>query len=240
MLRRLLSIFLLVLAGGVIHAQEIKRMAIQSNLLSLARPYMPAANIGVMVEKGMKFYTVEMDLGFHVYDRISMPSEMRLNGFTMENRYGVNPDLSGGIHWYFSDKKRSFHGLRANLGYFAFNHQQSICDDLVDRGSYCLCESFTDYTFTSAHIRFGLNYRLGLIRQFNEKHAIELSFDVGIFALLRLNSNLYNELNMCESIMVKDRIALDYLVDTYQNRMFNFDRYAQGFVRLNLVYRFSL
>ena len=239
------NIFRLALLMGLfvntLQAQEENRMAIQTNLLSLLRPSMPAANIGLTLEDGMKFYTIEMDVGFRVNGSIFMtPEEVKLNGFTSRHRFGVSPDITGGIHWYFNERKRSFHGLRANVGYFMFNHQQTICEDSENRNGVCVCESVRDNEFSTGHLRFGVHYRLGMIRPFESGNALELSLDFGLFGFLRQHLDRVEDHNMCSSVNVRDARAVNFLGDLFRNRMFNFERGGQGYMRLNLVYRFLL
>lgn len=226
---------------NTLQAQEENRMAIQTNLLSLLRPSMPAANIGLTLEDEMKFYTIEMDVGFRVNSSFTMtPEEVRLNGFTSNHRFGVSPDITGGIHWYFNERKRSFHGLRANVGYFMFNHEQTICEESESRNGVCVCQSVRDNEFSTAHLRVGIHYRLGVIRPFKSGNSLELSFDFGLFGFLRQNLDRVEDHNMCRSVSVRDPRATNFLGDLFRNRMFNFDRSGQGYMRMNLVYRFML
>ncbi|MCH8545783.1 MAG: hypothetical protein LAT54_03550 [Cryomorphaceae bacterium] len=241
MKRWLAATALLVFLSGYVYAQEERRMGVQTNFLSLLRPSMPAANIGLMVEDGMKFYTIEMDLGFRVNNNFFItPEEIRLNGFTSGHRFGVNPDFTGGVQWYVNERKRSYQGLRANVGYFVFNHQQTVCEQSENINGVCVCQSVADYEFSTNHWRFGLHYRFGMIRYMKNNDALELSFDVGVFAFLRQHLDRVGVHEMCSSVSVRNQRGVSYLGDLFRNRMFDFDRRAQGYMRMNLVYRFKL
>lgn len=54
---------ILLLAAGLSFAQDSTRIGVQSNLASLARPAIPSLNLGLMIEKGRRQYTIELDMG---------------------------------------------------------------------------------------------------------------------------------------------------------------------------------
>lgn len=233
---------ILLLAAGLSFAQDSTRIGVQSNLASLARPAIPSLNLGLMIEKGHRQYTIELDMGlFTPRSRGQSPEEQMMNGFTSQNRFTSSVDVTGGVHWFFNEGKTIYHGLRGNVGYFAYNHRQTLCTEAENKNGICVCNELENHHFNTSHLRFGAHYRIGFIAAINPQNEIEFSFDVGVFGFIRNNTNTMGEHQMCSFLDERTYEQFFPLVeDLFSNVMFDFERNVQPYVRLNLVYRFIL
>ncbi len=235
-------IFVLLISSIALHAQDEKRIGIQTNVMTLLRPVLPAFNVGVMIEDGKRQYTIETDVGLFLSTPFGPSNEeLRLNGFSSQYRDGFSADITGGVHWFINDNKTIYHGLRGNIGRYSFNHQQTLCVDAESVGGVCLCNELEDNRFSTSHWRFGIHYRLGFIFPLKNENELEFSFDVGVFAFLRNNTSALGQHEICSSISSRDPQPFFPLAfDLLDNVIFDFERDAQAYLRFNLVYRFML
>ena len=239
--RWLFNAVLFVFLAGAVYAQKDKRVGIQTNLLSHVRAF-PAMNLGLMFQEDRLQYTIEADFVYGV-NHLNERSEesVLMNDFTTRHRNFLSLDLTGGAHWFLTDKKVSFIGLRGNLGYFSFNHQQRLCVDAQNIGGVCVCNQVEDYQFNTSHIRLGGHLRFGGVIPFNERNELEISMDVGVFAFIRNNTEAQGSHDICGSVGRADVLPLFPGLERWLgNAMLDFDRLSEPYVRLNMIYRFIL
>jgi hypothetical protein len=242
MIKPLKYLLLLVFVSSTMAAQEERRLGFQTNMMSLLRPVMPSLNLGLMIEDGKRQYTIETDLGFYVPTPIGIfQDEYRLNNFTSQYRGRVSLDVTGGVHWFINQNKTIYHGLRGNIGYFSFNHRQTVCVDAETVAGICVCNEIKDHRFSTSHVRFGVHYRVGFITPLKNKNELEISFDVGVFGIVRNNTSAVGQHDVCSSVSARDSDPLfPFMYDLVGNIMFDFDRQVQHYARFNFVYRFML
>jgi hypothetical protein len=190
----------LFLAFGFLQAQHVSKNKIgyQTNFLSFLRTH-PAVNLGVViVNTNDKLVDFGVDVGFALLnsnDVIQTNYPLNYHNSLM----GPFPslDFQLGITHFFNDRSGFYYGYRGSAGWFAFNHNYSLCTESRFNGSVCVCENLERITTATQTLRLGAAIRLGHLTPVTDNHYFDLAFDIGLFYHYRLRDLEVAEHSRC-------------------------------------------